>query len=252
MSLKIMTKTCSHKTIGSKQIELYKYRSQKVRLKWCKNVCDIIVNFNIKKINDLGCNYFQLFKEIYLRKLKLDYFGYDLDEEFIKIGLNYLSKIKKVHNYKNNLVGKSIKFKEGKSGKKIKLKKLSFNYKISNIEKKNSLRICDCTVLSAVLEHTDYPNRVLRNVFKTTKKLIILRTFIDTKSQNRIQTKNVKNPYNINRFSFDLMKKQFKKNGFKLYFLLDEATNFSHKKFFVNGNFKSERKFYIAIGIKKP
>ena len=34
---------------------------------------------------------------------------------------------------------------------------LSFNYKVSNIEK-DYLRHCDCTVLSAVLEHVDKPN----------------------------------------------------------------------------------------------
>jgi hypothetical protein len=88
------SKTYTSKTHGSKQIKLYKYRSRKVRLEWCKAVLDIIKYFDVKKINDLGCNYFQLFKEIQARKIKYDYFGYDLDKNFVQIGLDYLIKSK--------------------------------------------------------------------------------------------------------------------------------------------------------------
>ncbi len=90
----ILTKTHTSETLGSKQLDLYKHRSKKIRLIWCKAVLDILDNFNIKKINDLGCNYFQLFKEMYLRKSKYDYFGYDADQKFINIGLDYLLKLK--------------------------------------------------------------------------------------------------------------------------------------------------------------
>jgi SAM-dependent methyltransferase len=235
--MSLVSKTHTSETVGSKQLDLYKHRSKKIRLIWCKAVCDIIDNFDIQKINDLGCNYFQLFKEMYLRKSKYDYFGYDLDQKFINIGLDYLAKLKSFNKNK-------------KKDEKIQINNLSFNYKISNIEKDN-FRNCDCTVLSAVLEHVDRTNIILKKVFKTSKKLIILRTFVDLKAQEAIQIKNVKQPYNIRKFSFDYLKKIFLKNGFCLYFILDEATKFSKKTLYVNNSLKKSRNHYICLGIRK-
>jgi SAM-dependent methyltransferase len=239
------TKSHNSKTVGSKQLKLYKYRANNIRLTWCKAVLDIIKNFNVTKINDLGCNYFQLFKEIQLRKLKYNYFGYDFDKEFIKIGLNYLLKLKTFKKFKNKLLQKN-------NQKKVRLSfnGLKFNYEILNVEKEK-LRTCDCSVLSAILEHTDYPYKVLQNVFKTTRKIIILRTFVDINEQNAIQVKNVKQPYNIRRFGFNSLKKIFSKNGFDLNFILDEATKFSTKSLYVNNNIKNQRKFYIGFAVKK-
>ena len=239
------TKSHNSKTVGSKQLKLYKYRANNIRLTWCKAVLDIIKKFNVKKINDLGCNYFQLFKEMYLRKSKYDYFGYDADQKFINIGLDYLVKLKTFKKFKNKLLQKN-------NQKKVRLSfnGLKFNYEILNVEKEK-LRTCDCSVLSAILEHTDYPYKVLQNVFKTTRKIIILRTFVDINEQNAIQVKNVKQPYNIRRFGFNSLKKIFSKNGFDLNFILDEATKFSTKSLYVNNNIKNQRKFYIGFAVKK-
>jgi SAM-dependent methyltransferase len=234
--MSLVSKTHTSETVGSKQLDLYKHRSKKIRLIWCKAVCDIIDNFDIQKINDLGCNYFQLFKEMYLRKSKYDYFGYDLDQKFINIGLDYLAKLKS--------------FNKNKKNEKIQINNLSFNYKISNIEKDN-FRNCDCTVLSSTLEHVDRTNIILKKVFKTTKKLIILRTFVDLKAQEAIQIKSVKKPYNIRKFSFNFLKKIYLKNGFSLYFILDEATKFSKKTLYVNNSLKKTRNHYICLGIRK-
>ena len=237
----LVTKTHTSGTIGPKQLDLYKHRIKKVRLIWCKAVCDILDNFDIKKINDLGCNYFQLFKELYLRKSKYNYLGYDQDQKFINIGLDYFIKLKSFNKNK----------KKGKDrGGVVQINNLSFNYKVSNIEKDN-FRNCDCTVLSAVLEHVDRPNIILRKVFKTTKKIIVLRTFVDLKAQEAIQVKGVKKPYNIRKFSFNYLKKIFFKNGFCLYFILDEATKFSKKTLYVNNSGKKLRNHYICLGIRK-
>jgi hypothetical protein len=173
---------------------------------------------------------------MYLRKSKYDYFGYDLDQKFINIGLDYFAKLKS--------------FNKNKKNEKIQINNLSFNYKVSNIEK-NNFRNCDCTVLSAVLEHVDRPNIILRKVFKTTKKIIVLRTFADLKAQEAIQIKGVKKPYNIRTFSFNYLKRIFLKNGFCLYFILDEATKFSKKTLLVNNSLKKSRNHYICLGIRK-
>ena len=56
------------KTHGEKDLKLYKYRLNKVRLTWPKQILSLISHFNVKSINDLGCNYFQLYKEIKVKK----------------------------------------------------------------------------------------------------------------------------------------------------------------------------------------
>jgi hypothetical protein len=177
---------------------------------------------------------------MYLRKYKYDYFGYDLDQKFINIGLDYLATLKSFNKNK----------KKRKDGGGVQINNLSFNYKVSNIEKDN-LRNCDCTILSAVLEHVDRPYGILRKIFKTTKKIIILRTFVDLKAQEAIQINGVKKPYNIRKFSFNYLKKIFEKNGFCLYFILDEATKFSKKTLYVNNLLKKSRNHYICLGIRK-
>ena len=53
------------------------------------------VNFNVNSINDLGCNYFQLYKEIKLKKLKYKYYGYDADKNFLELGLKKFLELKK-------------------------------------------------------------------------------------------------------------------------------------------------------------
>ena len=58
-----------------------------------------------------------------------------------------------------------------------------------------------------ISEDKNNPNNIiLKKVFKTTKKLIILRTFVDLKAQEAIQIKSVKKPYNIRNFSFNFSK----------------------------------------------
>ena len=84
-------------SIGEIQIKLYKNRLEKIRLTWCQQVFEIIkkLNYSNPKINDLGCNYFQFFKEIKINKYKCDYFGYDIDKNFINLGLTKFPELKK-------------------------------------------------------------------------------------------------------------------------------------------------------------
>ena len=62
------------------QIAIYKKRLKTVNLIWCNQVIDFIQNSKIKSIKDIGCNYFQFYKELKLRKIKTKYFGYDKAE----------------------------------------------------------------------------------------------------------------------------------------------------------------------------
>lgn len=200
------------------QIATYKRRLNTVNLTWCNQVIDFIQNSKIKSIKDIGCNYFQFYKELKLRKIKAKYFGYDIDDNFIKLGLTKFPELKK-------------------------------KYKIGNCENIKLLKT-DFSIMSAVLEHVDNPIKLLNNVISSTKKIVCIRTYLGIKSHKTV-VKNLKNqvsPYNCNQFSFKMIEDKLKKSGFKSFFILDKATNYSTKSFLVNN--KHERFIYIVIGIK--
>ena len=119
------------------QLEFYEDRLKTVDLLWCNQILNLIKPENkIIKLNDIGCNYFQFFKEIkrMQRETYFDYFGYDIDSNFINLGLKYFPQLNK-------------------------------KYSIQNIE--NYLpRKADVSIISATLEHCEYPHKLLNNIFQ--------------------------------------------------------------------------------------
>ena len=214
-----LTHTSKH--FSKKQFSLYTKRLNDVNLNWCNQVLDFIeINFstNVKSIKDIGCNYFQFYKELKLRKLNFKYFGYDIDEKFIKLGLTKFPELKK-------------------------------RYKIGNCENIKLLKT-DFSVMSAVLEHSENPIKLLNNVITSTKKIVCVRTFLGIKSHRSIRkkSKNQILPYNCNQFSFKMIEDKLKKYGFKTFIILDKATNNSKKYAFIDKKYK--RYMYLVIGIK--
>tara|TARA_B100000029_G_C17448955_1_gene914286 strand:+ start:68 stop:820 length:753 start_codon:yes stop_codon:yes gene_type:complete len=215
--------TATSNTVGLRQITVYENRLNNIRLDWCKQITDIILRYfkndaNIC-INDLGCNYFQLYKELKFRKLRFNYFGYDIDKKFIAIGL---SKFQELHN----------------------------KFKIINLENKKP-RKTDISVLSATLEHSNNPLKLLNNSLETTKKLFLLRTWVgdDSKVELMKNSKFVNHPYFINQFSHKLIMEQFFKHRFIPMFIPDLATSHS-KKYEVFKNTGIKRQFFIIVGEK--
>lgn len=207
------------KTFGIKQLSFYKYRLQNIRLTWCQQVLEIIekLNFLNPKINDLGCNYFQLFKEIKYKKFRCDYYGYDIDQNFVNLGLDKYPELKKKH-------------------------------KIINIENA-ALRNTDISIISDTLEVTEKPEKILKNIVSSTKKVIILRTFLA--NEERIQLANSKIlevPYFINCFSYNMIIEFFIKNNFYPQIYPDLATNSSQLNEIFPG---IKRRFFIIVLIKK-
>ena len=215
-----LTHTSEH--FSEKQFNIYKKRLYSVNLTWCNQVLDFIESTqstNVKSIKDIGCNYFQFYKELKLRKLNLKYFGYDIDEKFIKLGLTKFPELKK-------------------------------KYKIGNCENIRLLKT-DFSVISAVLEHSENPIKLLNNVISTTKKIVCFRTYLGLKS-HRAVAKRFENqilPYNCNQFSFKMIEEKLKKYGFKSFIILDKATNNSTQVNLINKKYK--RYFYLVLGIKK-
>lgn len=207
-------------SIGDSQLELYKKRLENIRLTWCQQVFEIIKKLKISnpKINDLGCNYFQFYKEIKFNNYICDYFGYDIDDKFIKLGLT--------------------KFPELKN-----------KYKLANIEKTN-LRKSDISIISDTLEITENPKKIINNIILSTKKIIILRTFLSDKEEVKLikNKKFIKQPYLINCFSYNMIIEYFIKNDFFPQIYPDLATNLSQlREVFPN----VKRRFFIIIFTKK-
>ena len=209
---------------STSDIALYEERAKNVDLIWCSQVISILekYNWNLKKIsiNDIGCNYGQLYKELKRRNLqdKYDYFGYDYDDNFMEIGKKNFPEIKE---------------------KFIKL----------DIEK-NTPKISEISICSATFEHLDNPFSTLKNILSTTSQLMILRTFVGSENIDFVQKdkKIVENPYNINQFNlFDLSEIFFEYN-FDFCCLKDEATK--SLIYEVGKSTSVFRKFYIIIGNK--
>ena len=214
--------THTSNTHGFNDIKIYNKRLKTLRLTWCKQVCDLIEYIYPQKkvkINDIGCCYFQLHKEIKFRKLNYNYYGYDIDEKFIKLGLSQFPELSK-------------------------------KFKVANVEKIIP-RKTNITVLSGILEHCENPFKILKNIFQSTEDLIILRTLCGVKSKIRLiqDRKLVKVPYFINQHSYYDIKNIFLKNNFYPSFIPDKATNNS-KSYKIYKNRKIYSKMFIIIGRK--
>ena len=166
----------------------------------------------------MGCNYFQFYKEIKINNYKCDYFGYDIDKKFINLGLTKFPELKK-------------------------------KYKLTNIENAN-LRKSDISIIADTLEHTEQPEKILNNIISSTKKVIILRTFLSSEEKVQIvkNKKDLNVPYLINCFSFNMIIEFFIKNNFFPQIYPDLATNLSQiNKVFPN----IQRRFFIIVFTKK-
>ncbi len=212
------------------QLDLYEERARNLDLTWCEQVFNLIeytnqLNDNNRlKINDIGCNYFQFYKEIKRRKSEnfFNYFGYDIDQGFINLGLKYFPELNKYH-------------------------------KVCNVEKTQP-RKADISLISATLEHAENPYTLLSNVLDTTSKTIILRTFLGESEEIKLIEGEIKDqivisPYYINQFSLFKIANLFLEKGFTPRLKKDLATNDSIS-YDVTGS-GTIRQMYILQGIKQ-
>ena len=207
------------------QLDFYDERAKNLDLIWCGQVLDLLhsetslLDKKAIKINDIGCNYFQFYKEIKRQNVHnlYDYFGYDIDEHFIKLGLKYFPE-------------------------------LTDRFKISNVEEVMP-RNGDVSVMSAVLEHAENPYQLLANVLSTTSHIVILRTYLgDIEMVDMIEGEDILVPYYARQFSLFKMANLFLEHGFIPKLQQDIATNHS-TPYQVGSNLL--RQVYILVGSKK-
>ena len=207
------------------QLEFYEHRLKNTNLIWCNQILKLIKPSDkniILKLNDIGCNYFQFYKEV--KRLKLEkcfnYFGYDIDSKFIELGLKYYPELKNKSSIQN----------------------------IEDTQPRNT----EISVISATLEHCENPFKLLKNVCKSSSKKVVLRTFLGKENIIKLQDnkKHVKNPYFINQFSFEEIITFFLKHNFSPKIIKDKATKDS-KLYEVGVDSNIFRKMFIIIAEKK-
>jgi SAM-dependent methyltransferase len=204
-------------------IDFYKHRAKNVNLIWCGQIINLLEKITSKNknytINDIGCNYGQLYKEIKRNKLekRYDYFGYDHDDKFLDIARENFIELKN-------------------------------KIQILDIEKETPPS-ADITICSAVFEHLDNPMQSLSHLFNCTKKHIILRTWVGLNDIRFIQSDSrfVDQPYNVNQYGLFEMSKKFFEGGFSLTCIPDHATEMS-KKYEVFKGSGINRQMYILLG----
>jgi len=203
---------------------LYEERAKNIDLIWCKQAIDLCESFGLMdkfSINDIGCCYGQLYKEIKRRGLgdKVSYLGYDVDAFFLGMALR--------------------NFPEAE-GKFVRL----------DIEKEAPSQK-DVTVCSACLEHLDDPFVALNAMLLATSKLLILRTFVGPESVWFVQEDKrfATVPYNINAFNLYDLSDAFFCNGFDFHCYIDKATNSSVYE--IGEGSGVVRQMYVVVGLRR-
>lgn len=217
-----MRKFSLNKYTKISDLNIYKKRIKKINLKWVQQIVKIIESRIRKKkifLNDLGCNTFQLYKGLKNAKLNryIFYRGYDHEKEYINLGLKIFPELKK-RNY------------------------------IIDIQQKTP-KISDITVISATLEHLYNPEKTINRICKSTKELIIIRTFLGNKKIRKLfkNKKYVDRPYYINQFKVSWIKKKLENFNFKnVEIIKDNATKGKLRSIYPG----LKRKFSIIVAKK--
>ncbi len=215
-----------HKSQDNEYLNICLDRVKNIYLTWVEQFLDIIYDKfssdgvlntdNKYLINDIGCNVGQFLKGLSRRKINFDYTGYDIENLYLKHAREIFN------DYKNSFL-------------------------FLDIEKEKP-RMCDISVISATLEHLNNYQIGLRNIFETTKDLVILRTFLGENSQSHIMKKEkAETYYYINQFSFNDILDFFNENGFNTTIYRDKATD-SMPKYLSKGLIRTQ---FVIVGEKK-
>ena len=167
-------------------LRLIRTRLLQPKLKWVDQFTSII-NSKAKLIidssnsinqsflcNDFGCNVVHFFRGVADINMSINYRGYDISEIYLKIARNEFG-----FEYFENL-----------------------DIASESIDKLP--RDADISVVSATLEHIENYHTALKNIFSTTRCLVVLRTFIgDLPLKDYCRTHGAKRDYLIRQFTLD-------------------------------------------------
>jgi 2-polyprenyl-3-methyl-5-hydroxy-6-metoxy-1,4-benzoquinol methylase len=193
-----------HSTQNQDYILLLKSRLNGPLLHWVDQFVKIISQSigegGTITINDLGCGVGNFFRGVDCLQGSINYRGYDVSDIYLSIAREFFP-----------------------AGNFLKLD-------ISEQMPQEA----DVTVMSATLEHIDNYTNALKNIFSSTKKLFILRTFVGPESLfDRCRTFQATDSYLIRQFTIEEIRSNLPE-GWRYDLLEDSATN-GKIKFVCNG-----------------
>jgi 2-polyprenyl-3-methyl-5-hydroxy-6-metoxy-1,4-benzoquinol methylase len=187
-------------TQNDEYLKLSSQRLSEPPLIWVNQFTQIINDFvgeNNGKyvINDIGCNVGHFARNVELINSDIAYRGIDISKTYLEIAKHHFPKLDF--------------FVE------------DFAQKELNISQFN----CDISVVSATLEHIDDYEQFLSNIFKTTRQMVLIRTFIgETSEMDYCLKEGATQSYLIRQFVLsDLVNKGFNKDWL-FEEIIDEAT----------------------------
>lgn len=180
-----MTKDWHLETQNRDYLEVSEKRLAEPPLIWVNQFTEIINSkFGTSqeiKVNDIGCNVGHFARNIDKLESNVDYKGIDISDVYLNIAKQ--------------------KFPE------LRFENQDFSSKEFNREQFK----CDISIVSATLEHIQNYEQFLKNIFSSTQKLVLIRTFLgDESRKDYCQKENALNPYLIRQFK----KNQLVNRGF--------------------------------------
>ena len=194
-----MTKDWHLETQNSDYLDVSEKRLTEPPLIWVNQFTEIINSkFGTSqkiKINDIGCNVGHFARNINELKSNVDYRGIDISDVYLNIAKQ--------------------KFPE------LRFENQDFSSKELNREKFK----CDISIISATLEHIQNYKHFLKNIFSSTQKLVLIRTFIGDESRKEYcQKENALKPYLIRQFKKEQLVNQVFNKEWAVEFHEDKAT----------------------------
>lgn len=194
-----MTKDWHLETQNSDYLDVSEKRLTEPPLMWVNQFTEIINSkFETSqkiRINDIGCNVGHFARNINELKSNVDYRGIDISDVYLNIARQ--------------------KFPE------LRFENQDFSSKELNIEKFK----CDISIISATLEHIQNYKHFLKNIFSSTQKLVLIRTFIGDESRKEYcQKENALKPYLIRQFKKEQLVNQVFNKEWAVEFHEDKAT----------------------------
>jgi hypothetical protein len=172
------------------------WRIENIYLTWVEQFLDILEEFDLanKRINDIGCNLLQFYKGMHKRKSPLQYYGYDVEKQYLDLAKDFFPKVKD-RLQKVNII-------------------------------KEKLQMADFSVVSAMLEHLPSLSPGLDNILRSTREVIVLRTFLGEKAiTQKAFADGASEKYWVNQYSFEEILNLFDQHGFESVVLRDRFTD---------------------------
>ena len=169
-------------TQNEEYLKLCVQRLDEPVLIWVNQIAEMLPDNII--VNEIGCNVGHFYRGI--QNKNITYKGYDVSKTYLDIATQRFGE----HFHQLDIT-------------------------------KQAPETADVTIVSATLEHLENYEQALQNIFLSTKKRIIIRTFIGYKSKTNYRLKpESEEPYVIHQFT----KKQLNPHNIPLTVIKDEAT----------------------------